>query len=35
LHHRLWRSHGGRDTFDNLELLHGNCHRAIHTKAKN
>jgi RNA-directed DNA polymerase len=35
LHHRLWRSHGGRDTFDNLELLHANCHRAIHTKAKN
>jgi RNA-directed DNA polymerase len=34
LHHRLWRSHGGRGTFDNLELLHAHCHRAIHTQAK-
>jgi RNA-directed DNA polymerase len=35
LHHRLWRSHGGQDTFDNLELLHANCHRQVHTQAKN
>ena len=30
LHHRHWRSHGGPDTIDNLELLHGHCHRQIH-----
>ena len=30
LHHRRWRSHGGADTCDNLELLHANCHRQIH-----
>jgi RNA-directed DNA polymerase len=30
LHHRRWRSHGGSDTVDNLELLHGHCHRQIH-----
>ena len=27
VHRRLWRSRGGRDTADNLELLHANCHR--------
>jgi RNA-directed DNA polymerase len=30
IHHRHWRSHGGADTVDNLELLHGHCHRQIH-----
>ena len=30
LHHRHWRSHGGPDTVDNLELLHDHCHRQIH-----
>jgi len=30
IHHRHWRSHGGPDTVDNLELLHGHCHRQIH-----
>jgi RNA-directed DNA polymerase len=29
-HHRVWRCHGGQDTFDNLELLHANCHRQLH-----
>jgi RNA-directed DNA polymerase len=30
IHHRVWRCHGGQDTFDNLELLHANCHRQKH-----
>lgn len=30
IHHRHWRSHGGADTVDNLELLHEHCHRQIH-----
>jgi RNA-directed DNA polymerase len=30
IHHRLWRCHGGQDTVDNVELLHGLCHRQIH-----
>jgi RNA-directed DNA polymerase len=30
IHHRRWRSHGGSDTVDNLELLHAHCHRQIH-----
>jgi len=29
-HHRVWRCHGGQNTFDNLELLHANCHRQLH-----
>jgi RNA-directed DNA polymerase len=32
IHHRIWRSRGGGDTFDNLELLHAHCHRQIHSK---
>lgn len=32
LHHRVRRSHGGDDSLDNLELLHGNCHRQIHSQ---
>jgi RNA-directed DNA polymerase len=32
LHHRVWRSRGGSDTADNLELLHANCHRQIHVQ---
>jgi RNA-directed DNA polymerase len=32
IHHRIWRSRGGADTADNLELLHANCHRQIHVK---
>ena len=32
IHHRIWRSQGGLDTADNLELLHANCHRQIHVR---
>ena len=32
IHHRIWRSEGGLDTADNLELLHANCHRQIHVR---
>ena len=32
LHHRLWRSQGGQFHRENLELLHGNCHRQIHSR---
>jgi RNA-directed DNA polymerase len=31
IHHRVWRSRGGQETCDNLELWHANCHRQIHT----
>ena len=34
IHHRLWRSHGGSDSVNNLELLHANCHRQIHYGTK-
>jgi RNA-directed DNA polymerase len=34
IHHRIWRSQGGRDTVDNLELLHANCHRQIHVRER-
>ena len=30
-HHIIWRVHGGKDTFDNLVLLHPNCHRQVHS----
>jgi RNA-directed DNA polymerase len=32
IHHRIWRSRGGGETFDNLELLHAHCHRQIHSR---
>jgi RNA-directed DNA polymerase len=32
MHHRVWRCYGGQGTFDNLELLHANCHRQTHAK---
>src|SRR5215472_2080435 len=32
IHHRIWRSRGGPDTADNLELLHANRHRQIHVQ---
>jgi len=31
-HHRVRRSLGGDDGLDNLELLHANCHRQIHSR---
>ena len=32
IHHRVWRSQGGQETCDNLDMLHANCHRQIHSK---
>jgi RNA-directed DNA polymerase len=34
LHHRVWRCFGGQTTFDNLDLLHANCHRQIHARKR-
>ena len=34
VHHRTWRSRGGPETADNLELLHANCHRQIHVQER-
>ncbi len=34
IHHRIWRSRGGGEEYDNLELLHAHCHRQIHGKRK-
>lgn len=31
IHHRHWRVYGGTDVLENLELLHPNCHRQIHS----
>jgi RNA-directed DNA polymerase len=35
IHHRIWRSRGGDERYDNLELLHAHCHRQIHSRRKN
>jgi RNA-directed DNA polymerase len=32
VHHRVKRSEGGGDELDNLELLHANCHRQLHSQ---
>ena len=32
IHHRIWRSRGGLETADNMELLHANCHQQIHVQ---
>src|SRR5262245_8377965 len=32
IHHRVRRVDGGEDGLDNLELLHANCHRQIHSR---
>jgi len=32
VHHRVRRVDGGTDGLDNLELLHANCHRQIHSR---
>ena len=29
-HHIIWRTQGGKDSVDNLVLLHPNCHRQVH-----
>jgi RNA-directed DNA polymerase len=34
IHHRIWRSRGGPNTADNMELLHANCHRQIHVQER-
>ncbi len=34
IHHRIWRSRGGSDMADNLELMHANCHRQIHVQER-
>lgn len=34
IHHRIWRSRGGDERFDNLELLHAHCHRQIHCQGE-
>jgi len=31
-HHRRWRVYGGDDLAYNLELLHPNCHRQVHSQ---
>jgi RNA-directed DNA polymerase len=31
-HHIIWRSNGGKDTTDNLVLLHPECHRQVHSQ---
>jgi RNA-directed DNA polymerase len=33
IHHRVRRTDGGGDQLSNLEVLHDNCHRQIHSKA--
>jgi RNA-directed DNA polymerase len=32
VHHVVAQSLEGKDTLDNLRLLHGNCHRLVHVK---
>jgi RNA-directed DNA polymerase len=34
IHHRIWRSRGGTDTADNMELMHANCHRQVHVQER-
>jgi RNA-directed DNA polymerase len=34
MHHVIAKTLGGKDTLDNLRLLHGNCHRQLHSKNK-
>jgi Retron-type reverse transcriptase len=30
-HHLIWKSNGGKDTTENLVLLHPECHRQVHS----
>jgi RNA-directed DNA polymerase len=32
IHHREWRVYGGTDLLENLDLLHPNCHRQVHSR---
>ena len=34
IHHRIWRSRGGQDTADNMELFHANYHRQVHVRER-
>lgn len=34
VHHRVWRSLGGSDRMDNLELLHPTCHAQLHARQR-
>ena len=34
-HHIKWKVYGGKDTNDNLVLLHPNCHRQVHSRKLN
>ena len=34
IHHRVWRSRGGQEMCDNLDVLHANCHRQVHSKSE-
>ena len=34
IHHRRWRVYGGSDSLYNLELLHPNCHRQVHSSRR-
>lgn len=31
-HHKVWRSHGGKDGAENRVLLHPNCHNQVHNQ---
>jgi RNA-directed DNA polymerase len=31
-HHIVWRANGGKDTTENLVLLHPECHRQVHSQ---
>jgi len=31
-HHIIWRSNGGKNTIENLVLLHPECHRQVHSQ---
>jgi len=31
IHHKVWRTHGGGESVDNLEMLHPACHRQVHS----
>lgn len=34
IHHRIWRSLGGSNRMDNLELLHPTCHAQLHARRR-
>lgn len=33
VHHKVWRVNGGTDDSRNLDLLHADCHRQLHSRA--